>query len=143
MKPNPKSGVCQLDWNLSGSFLLVRFENLPTAVYIYNFPSPGETSIPKLRTVLLHTQPVLRAKWNPARKGNLGLCCGLQSVYTWSDEWVGESGEPEEMAECIGVPAKKFETKDFSWAPDGKGFILLGKEQFCCAFEVVEEDEDI
>jgi hypothetical protein len=28
-------------------------------------------------------------------------------VYIWSDEWQGESGEEEEMAECIGVPASK------------------------------------
>ncbi|KAG6336125.1 hypothetical protein ID866_2963 [Astraeus odoratus] len=35
------------------------------------------------------------------------------ALYTWSDEWVGESGEEEEMAECIGVPTnKKYETKD-------------------------------
>ena len=35
--------------------------------------------------------------------------------------------------------SEKFETKDSRWAPDGKGFILLGKDQFCCAFEVLEE----
>jgi hypothetical protein len=29
-------------------------------------------------------------------------------VYTWSDEWVNENGEEEEMAECIGVPAREF-----------------------------------
>jgi hypothetical protein len=26
------------------------------------------------------------------------------------------------------------------WAPDGKGFILLGKDHFCCAFEVLDEE---
>ena len=91
------------------------------------------------------------------RKGNLALCCGNQSVYTWSDEWQGDSGE-EEMAECIGVPASKsdskigngqpfltptenFETRDIVWARDGKGLILFGKDQFCCAFEVRDEDD--
>lgn len=119
--------------------------------------------MPRLRTVLLHTQPVLHARWNPARKGNLALCCGNQSVYTWSDEWQGDSGE-EEMAECIGVPASKsdfkigicqpfvnhlftptenFETRDIVWARDGKGLILFGKDQFCCAFEVREEDDHV
>lgn len=39
------------------------------------------------------------------RKGSLALCCGMQSVYIWSDEWHGDAGEEEEMAECIGVPA--------------------------------------
>lgn len=28
-------------------------------------------------------------------------------MYIWSDEWQSESGEEEEMAECIGVPASK------------------------------------
>ncbi|KAF9524092.1 WD repeat-containing protein 8 [Crepidotus variabilis] len=142
-KPHPKSGVVQLDWNLNGSYLLVRFENVQNAVYIYDFPASRQTTTPKLRTVLLHSQPALHARWNPVRKGSLSLCCGLQSVYTWSDEWHGEGGEEEEMAECIGVPAKKFETRDLRWAPDGKGFILLGRDQFCCAFEVSEEAEEI
>lgn len=26
-------------------------------------------------------------------------------MYMWSDEWVGEDGTSEEMAECVGVPA--------------------------------------
>lgn len=82
-------------------------ENVPNAVFLFDFPSARETFIPKLRTVLLHSQPVLRARWNPVRKGSLCLCCGIQSVYIWSDEWQGESGEEEEMAECIGVPASK------------------------------------
>ncbi|PPQ81698.1 hypothetical protein CVT26_007771 [Gymnopilus dilepis] len=139
-KPNPKSGVVQMDWNLTGSLLLVRFESIPNAVFLFDFPSSREKFMPKLRTVLLHSQPVLHARWNPTRKGSLVLCCGIQSIYIWSDEWQGESGEDEEMAECIGVPAKKFETRDISWAPDGKGLILFGKDQFCCAFEVNEEE---
>ncbi|KDR85322.1 hypothetical protein GALMADRAFT_274335 [Galerina marginata CBS 339.88] len=140
-KPYPRSGVAQIDWNLIGSLLLVRFDNVPNAVYLFDFPSSQEKFIPKLRTVLLHSQPVLYARWNPVRKGSLALCCGTQSIYIWSDEWQGESGEEEEIAECIGVPAKKFETRDLYWAPDGKGLVLLGKDQFCCAFEVAEDTE--
>ncbi|KAF8912983.1 WD repeat-containing protein 8 [Gymnopilus junonius] len=139
-KPNPKSGVSQMDWNITGSLLLLRFDNVANAAFLFDFPSSREKFMPKLRTVLLHSQPVLHARWNPVRKGSLALCCGTQSIYIWSDEWQGESGDDEEMAECIGVPAKKFETRDLSWAPDGKGLILLGKDQFCCAFEVIESD---
>lgn len=73
-------------------------------VHIYDFPTT-QSFTPKLRTVLIHSQAVLHARWNPTRKGSLALCCGTQSVYTWSDEWVGEGGNEEEMAECIGVPA--------------------------------------
>jgi hypothetical protein len=64
------------------------------------------------------------------------------------------------MAECIGVPAstsnsksvfashlltptENFETRDIVWARDGKGLILFGKDQFCCAFEVQEEDDHV
>ncbi|KAF5369078.1 hypothetical protein D9758_003053 [Tetrapyrgos nigripes] len=140
-KANPKTGVAQLQWNQTGSLLLVRFENVPTILHIYNFPSSDEPFQPKLRTVILNSNPILHARWNPRRKGSLVACCGNRSIYTWSDEWIGESGEAEEMAECIGVPAKKFDTRDIRWAPDGKGLLLMDKDTFCCAFEVVEELE--
>ena len=39
------------------------------------------------------------------------------------------------------IRKEKFETKDIAWARDGKGLILLGKDQFCCAFEVQEEGD--
>jgi hypothetical protein len=89
----------------------------------------------------------------------LALCSGSGSIYTWSDEWIGENGVEEDMAECIGVPANsrwicyfsafsiidcfiaKFETRSIKWAPDGKGLVLLDKEVFCCAFEVEDGTE--
>ncbi|KAL9715926.1 hypothetical protein Ac2012v2_000370 [Leucoagaricus gongylophorus] len=138
-KPNQKSGPIQLEWNNTGDLLLVRFENTPAAVHIFDFPVPQQEFTPRLRSVLLHNNPVLNVRWNPVRRGSLVLCCGTQSVFIWSDEWVGEVGEEEEMAECISVPAQEFETKDVKWAPDGKGLILLGKDQFCCAFEAEDE----
>ncbi|KAJ7783658.1 hypothetical protein DFH07DRAFT_788607 [Mycena maculata] len=137
-KPSPKSGTIQLEWNKNGTMLLVRFENTPTAVHIFDFPLPEQDFIPKLRAVLLHSRPVLHARWNPVRKGSLTLCCGARSLYMWSDEWLGESGE-EEMAECIGVPAKNFETRDLKWTQDGKGLVLMDKDLYCCAFEVEED----
>ncbi|KAJ7092601.1 hypothetical protein C8R44DRAFT_816099 [Mycena epipterygia] len=137
-KPSPKSGAVQLEWNKSGSLLLVRFENSPSVVHIFDFPSPEQVFLPRLRAVLLHTRPVIHARWNPVRKGSMTLCCGTQSLYMWSDEWIGESGE-EEMAECIGVPAKNFETRDLQWTPDGKGVVVMDKNVFCCAFEVEAE----
>lgn len=136
-KPNPKRGTVQLEWNTTGSLLMARFENITSAVHIFDFPSSQAQFSPRLRSVLLHARPILHGRWNPVRKGSLALCTRGQSVYTWSDEWVGEGGE-EEMAECIGIPAKNFETRDLKWAPDGKGIVLLGREQFCCAFEVEE-----
>ena len=136
-------------------------DNIPTAIYLFDFPTSSEKFAPKLRTILIQSQPVVQVRWNPVRKGSLTLCCGTQSVYIWSDEWHGESdNDQEEMAECIGVPAsmsflgfftsifgphayactpEKFEAKDLRWAPDGKGIILIGKDNFCCAFEVAEE----
>jgi len=137
-KPNPKRGAIQLDWNKTGNLLLVRFENVPTTVHLFDFPTSDETFVPKLRTVLLHRKPVLHCKWNPLRPGSLALCCGGRSFYTWSEEWTSDSGHDEEMAECIGVPAKQFETRDLRWSPDGQGLVLLDKDSFCCAFEVQE-----
>jgi len=26
----------------------------------------------------------------------------------WSEEWIGEGGTEEEMAECVGIPASAF-----------------------------------
>ena len=40
------------------------------------------------------------------------------------------------------ILTEHFETKDIVWARDGKGLILFGKDQFCCAFEVEEEEEE-
>ncbi|THH17388.1 hypothetical protein EW146_g3401 [Bondarzewia mesenterica] len=138
-KPNPKSGVAQIEFNKTGTLLLARFENAPTAVHLFSFPAANEPFAPTLRSVLTHTRPVLQARWNPVRKGSLVACCGTRALYLWSDEWVGDSGE-EEMAECVGVPAKTFDTRDVKWAPDGKGLILMDRETFCCGFEV-EGDE--
>ncbi|KAJ7630817.1 WD repeat-containing protein 8 [Roridomyces roridus] len=139
-KPNAKSGTIQLDWNKNGTLLLARFENTPTAVHIFDFPLPEQAFSPQLRAVLLHSQPVLHARWNPVRKGSLTLCCGGRSIYMWNDEWVNDKGESEEVAECIGVPAREFETRDCQWTPDGKGLVLLDKTAFCMCFEVEEED---
>jgi hypothetical protein len=78
-------------------------------VLIYNFPLVNQRLKPRLRTVLFHSHPVAHARWNPVRKNGLALCCGGQSVYTWNDEWLGEGGDEEEMAECIGVPASELD----------------------------------
>ncbi|THH33509.1 hypothetical protein EUX98_g641 [Antrodiella citrinella] len=117
-------------------------------VFLYAFVSTldsgnddhSKASTPRLRSVLVHSKPVMSARWNPVRKGSLAICTGSGSMYVWSDEWEGEGGELEEVAECVGVPAREFCTREIRWAPDGKGLVLLDKETFCCAFEV-EEDE--
>ena len=57
---------------------------------------------------MTHTRPVYQARWNPVRKGSLAACCGSRALYVWSDEWVGEGGVEEEMAECVGVPASEY-----------------------------------
>ncbi|RPD56789.1 WD repeat-containing protein 8 [Lentinus tigrinus ALCF2SS1-7] len=164
------TGTTQIAFNTSGSLLLVRSASCPTAVLLYDFPhasssssnsatrsssastSSSPSSIPHLRTVLLHTQSVTSARWNPdpGRAGRLAVVCGSQSVYLWSDEWepevIGPSHlgpeEDAEVAECVGVPAQKFEARELKWAPDGKGMILLDRETFCCAFEVEEEGQE-
>ncbi|KAF8634121.1 hypothetical protein AX15_001056 [Amanita polypyramis BW_CC] len=155
-RANSKSGVAQLAWNTNGSSLLARFESTPTVVHLYDFPSPQERFVPRLRSALIHAQPVSHVRWNPVRKGSLALCCSCQSTYTWSDEWVGDNGVEEEMAECIGIPNRTsltvvhknqgfiprlgdFAAKDLRWAPDGKGFALVDRDQFCCAFEIEEK----
>lgn len=142
-------------------------ENAPTVVHIYEFPytlskeiNLDLTNVPRLRSLLIQQQPVVQASWNPVRKGVLSLCTGASSLYTWSDEWIGEDGE-EEMAECIGIPiggfqlyspvvsnvvdlpslpTAQFEDRVIRWSPDGKGVALLGRDTFCCAFEVTDSE---
>jgi hypothetical protein len=134
-------------------------ESVPTSVHLFAFPGPGEAFSPRLRSVLLHSSPVMHVRWNPVRQGRLALSCGGQAMYLWSEEWIGESGAEEEMAECVGIPAsafnklrsyhssvgaqaahfsEKFNARDVQWAPDGKGLLLIDRETFCCAFEVEE-----
>jgi hypothetical protein len=125
-KSYPKSGTLQLEFNKAGTLLLARFgrkdtllprnsrstdhdqtnvESVPTSVHLFAFPGPGEAFSPRLRSVLLHSSPVMRVHWNPVRQGRLALSCGGQAMYLWSEEWIGESGAEEEMAECVGIPA--------------------------------------
>lgn len=119
-KANPKAGAIQLTFNVNGTLLLARFDNAPTMIFLYSFPSSpdqaldtsdnqGRTSVPRLRSVLVHSKAVLSAKWNPVRKGSLAVSTGDGSVYLWSDEWIGEGGELEEVAECVGVPASELD----------------------------------
>ena len=102
-KANPKAGAVQLSFNVTGSLLLARFESSPTTVFLFAFPSLTESgstndptsssasvTVPKLRSVLLHSNPVTAAKWNPIRKSSLAVCCGSGSLYLWSDEWIGD-----------------------------------------------------
>ncbi len=114
-KPFPKSGTVQLAFNTAGTLLLARFESTPNAIHLFAFPSPtsrdsaeSRVVVPTLRSVLIHNQPVVNAQWNPVRKGSLAICCSKGTMYLWSDEWVGEgdSSEAEELAECVGVPAR-------------------------------------
>ncbi|TRM66438.1 quinon protein alcohol dehydrogenase-like superfamily [Schizophyllum amplum] len=142
-KPPPKCGAVQMEFNQNGALLLLRFENVPNVMYIYDFPSDGAPLLqPKLRTVIMNNKAVLHARWNPIRPGNLAFCSGERSVYLWSDEWVGEDAQTdvEGVTECVGVPAQEFETRNLHWAPDGKGLVLLDKDAFCCAFEVQDEE---
>lgn len=114
-KPYPKSGTVQLAFNTAGSILLARFESTPNAIHLFAFPSPASrdpadarVTIPTLRSILLHNQSVVNTQWNPVRKGSFIACCSSGAMYLWSDEWVGEgdSSEAEEVAECIGIPAR-------------------------------------
>ncbi|KAI5122576.1 hypothetical protein M0805_004793 [Coniferiporia weirii] len=145
-KAYPKSGLVQLEWNTNGSLLLARYESTPTVLFIYSFPSPSERFKPKLRSVLLHSGTVIRAHWNPVRSGALVVSCGGGGLYMWSNEWSssdpgGGDEDEEEIAECIGIPAKNFQLRDVRWAPDGKGLLLIDKDVFCCAFEVEDEED--
>ncbi|KAH9942622.1 YVTN repeat-like/Quino protein amine dehydrogenase [Amylocystis lapponica] len=148
-KPPPlaaPSAPAPLAFNTDGTLLLVRFAGAPAAVHLFDFPSPTAPAPapalqPRLRTVLQHARPVACAAWNPVRRGSLALCCGAGGVYLWSDEWAEQDGAQEELAECVGVPAKRFDARALRWAPDGRGLVLLDRDTFCCAFEVDEGGE--
>jgi hypothetical protein len=106
--------VGQFHVSVGGVLIREATENAPTVAHIYEFPytlskeiNLNLTDVPRLRSLLIQQQPVVQASWNPVRKGVLSICTGGSSIYTWSDEWVGEDGE-EEMAECVGIPAGVF-----------------------------------
>ncbi|KAE9408219.1 WD repeat-containing protein 8 [Gymnopus androsaceus JB14] len=154
---NKKAGASQLEWNQTGSLLLVRFGEYfsrtlriilihqkrlhHASLHIYSFPEgtrSDDTFSCPLQTIILSSQPILQAHWNPTRRGSLAFCCGNRRISTFSNEWEGESGEEEEMVESIAIPTEEFNTRDICWSADGKGFILMDKATFCCAFEVEE-----
>ncbi|OCH87739.1 WD repeat-containing protein 8 [Obba rivulosa] len=164
-KHTSSSGITQLAWNATGSLLLARTDSAPAAAFLCAFPLPRPAPHPSsrannspgsvaptllkltLRTVLAHTRAITCARWAPRRSGRLALCTGSGGLYLWSDEWVSEDegrdnaedGDGEEVAECVGVPAKQFSAHSINWAPDGQGLILLDRTTFCCAFEVEED----
>lgn len=90
-------------------------ENVSMVVHLFTFPGPGEAFSPHLRSVLLHSSAVVHANWNPVRQGRLVLSCGGQAMYLWSEEWIGEGGAEEEMAECVAVPASTCEVTCYSY----------------------------
>ncbi|KAL6299160.1 Quino protein amine dehydrogenase [Sparassis latifolia] len=156
-----EAGGGMLGFNVDGSRLLVRFEGAPRAVHLFGLPAVADLGARRrereravrLRTVLVHGRAVAGVRWNPVRRGRLGVCTGEGSVYLWSDEWEGvpeaaaaggaEEGQGvEEVAECVGVPAKQFATRGLRWAPDGRGLILLDRDTFCCAFEVEDAEAE-
>ncbi|CAE6521334.1 unnamed protein product [Rhizoctonia solani] len=128
----PKTGAAQIEWNLTGTMLFVRYESTSTALHIYNFPAPDEPFKPSLKTVLLHATPISRASWNPVRAESLAISCSRPAVYMWTsnNEWVNDNvGEIEdEGAECIGVPGQEMAIRDVRWAPDGRGILLVVME---------------
>ncbi|KAF8328154.1 YVTN repeat-like/Quino protein amine dehydrogenase [Cantharellus anzutake] len=124
-------GCLQMEWNIKGTGLLVIWENSPTAVHVYQ---NGEKIRPQLGTVLLHSNAVICAAWNPVKEWKLGISCGGCSIYTW---WKADGDG--EIGECIGVPAKKFSVKELRWTTHGNGFLLVDKHAFACAFEVEDD----
>ncbi|KAG8699340.1 hypothetical protein FRC09_006673 [Ceratobasidium sp. 395] len=140
----PKTGAAQLEWNLTGTMLLVRFESISTALHICNFPAPDEPFKPRLRTVLLHGSAVTHACWNPVRAETLAVCCSRPGVYIWtaSNDWISEGGDADgEGAECMGVPGQELTVRDVRWAPDGRGLLMVDSDAYCCAFEVDDEGQ--
>ncbi|KAL5641245.1 hypothetical protein ACGC1H_001658 [Rhizoctonia solani] len=145
VKGLPKTGAAQIEWNLTGTMLFVRYESTSTALHIYNFPAPDEPFKPSLKTVLLHATSITRASWNPVRAESLAISCSRPAVYMWTsnNEWVNDNvGEVEdEGAECIGVPGQEMAVRDVRWAPDGRGILLVDTNAYCCAFEVEDEGQ--
>ncbi|CCA69148.1 hypothetical protein PIIN_03047 [Serendipita indica DSM 11827] len=142
----PKSGVTHMQFSASGALLLVTWEQCPTLAFIYNFPSPEEPCIPRLRSVIQCAQNILHAQvsHSPTISGTtIALCTGTAAIYLWNDDRVlDESGQKGELAECVSVPSeKRFACKEIRWSPDGKGLILMDKDMFCAAFEVVEGED--
>lgn len=66
--------------------------------------------------------------WRRGRRRDGGM-------YRYPSQYVDH---PQSWHICLQMKTENFETRDLKWAPDGKGIVLLGRDQFCCAFEVEE-----
>ena len=76
---------------------------------------------------------VMSGKETPGKKRWLNVLVCLQVSLILKSVFVNH----------LFTPTENFETRDIVWARDGKGLILFGKDQFCCAFEVREEDDHV
>ncbi|KAG0048907.1 WD repeat-containing protein wrap73 [Gryganskiella cystojenkinii] len=143
-KPNAKLGVGWCDFNCDGSLLASRNDNMPNVLWIW--------SMAELRPVAIIQQqsPIRVSRWDPTSPSRIVWCCGSKHVYSWRstrDPNTVRAGtgaiEGGGIVEAIEVPVEEFEISSLRWCPDGKGLLLLAKDQFCLGFPIEEEEPSL
>jgi hypothetical protein len=82
---SPKTGTNIFSFDISGTLLATRTENMPTTLWIWDVG----TKI--LRTVLIFHAPVAKATWHPTTDELLLIRCGGEEsrglVHIWDPSW--------------------------------------------------------
>ena len=84
--------------------LLIRdqasLESVSTSMHLFTFPRPGEVFSPRIRSVLLHSSPVMHVHWNPVRQRWSGNVVPVERRMDWR-KWGRGYGE-------VCIPASAF-----------------------------------
>ncbi|KAG0229901.1 WD repeat-containing protein wrap73 [Actinomortierella wolfii] len=124
LKPNPKLGIHWCEFNADGSLLASR-----------SGESPAWANL-KPYAIIQQQAPIRSCRWDPLNPKRLVWCCGTQRVYCWR----ADQNPPGHAVDVIQVPSEDFTVMALRWSPDGRGMLLLDKEEFCLSFPVDPDD---
>ncbi|KAF9168722.1 WD repeat-containing protein wrap73 [Actinomortierella ambigua] len=130
LKPNPKLGVQWCEFNADGSLLASRSENMPTVIWIWSLQSL------KPYAIIQQLSPIRSCRWDPLNTKRLVFCCGTRRVYIWRADQTLRG----HTVDVIEVPSENFSVMALRWSPDGRGMLLLDKDEFCLSFPVDPDD---
>ena len=89
----------------------------------------------KLKTVLVHMDPIKAAHWDPMGEHGLAICTGGAKVFFWSPQ--------SESAACVDVPSDSFQVREMEWSRGwdrqaGASLLLKDAAQFCVVYMAPE-----
>ncbi|KAF0980699.1 hypothetical protein FDP41_013182 [Naegleria fowleri] len=120
-KANPQEGIGLMDWSCDSKYLCTRNDSMPNTLWIW------ETSKLSLCSLVIQTQPIRQAQWDPVHP-RLAICTGNGKIYIWS----------KEGCSCVDVPSASFNVQNFRWNSDGESMLLMDSGSFCVCYPSID-----